>query len=729
MSRRRRTGPRPTPAELAELLRQIEAAGGIAAEDLIERFGDPEGPIFAGAMGGADRDEDDWDDDDWDDDDWDDDPDQAYGPAGPGAAADGAGRPWRAMANPARLDPAEVQRAMAGRLANLRASDLRALAAGLGWTLRGQRRDDLLGQVAGLFGDPRAWARALEQLDPADRRLLALLAWQGHVAFSHHEQTLARLAAADGRAALAAPDVRAGLRSLFESGWLLKVPSPRATTLALVPSLAQALLPVPALSPPIQPPPPAAVRSQPDPLGAFLGLLCALGAVGEARVAVDKQEELAYEDAARGGWLVRAADRRPAAAQAGGWVQVPAAGLGRPKALDRFLAPGDGAAPAAMHLACALGLGLVDLGPSGGESAFTLNQGRLASWLTLPPPQQLYHLVAAWLNLPYDLWSELARVQLAGGRFRVLRRPGDWRFPPEAFNGALLELRWAVLGWLRGLPRGGGEGPAWVAGEPTLRHLAAVIEPLLVPGDGSPWRIDDRHGQAIRPGSAAAWAEVTRPVLETLVEGPLTWLGLVASARGRKGALAFGLTALGTALVDDGAVSFGTAPAGQWQGDGQLSVPAHGAAAPLLALGLRYGQAVAFRQGRLHFAWSAENLAAAFAQGETPAGIAAALREAGAAPDAAALARLAELADRWGNVILYQDLAVMAFADAITAREAAHQAKLDQVGVCQVSDTCWLVHSGEVPALVESLRAAGHTPRLAELGAPARPAQGGARGG
>ncbi len=707
---------------MRDFLEQLAAVGGIPIEELMAELGplglaaDADDLDWADAYDeddlddldddlddGLDDDEDDL--DDFDDEDW------VGVPAGAGSDVH-----WPALRNPLVLEPQRVDRAISDRLDQLRATDLRNLAGEMGWPVRGQRRDDLQAQMAAHYRDPAAWRQALERLDAADRHLLSLVAWQGVVLRPHTVAAIVQLGAAGLGSA---KEVTSRLVDLHVRGWLLNLPAPYGVQLGLVPELAQALLPVPDLTPAADRPPSAAIRGHADPVTVSLNLLFAHWVSGAASFEVRNREPVVLEGRGPQAWLIRERDKTRT--EWGTWLPIPAVAVQLPKSLRRFLPRAVPEEAGGLLTCCAYVMDLVTAARAepGAASLLQLQPERLVAWTALSPTQQLYHLVDAWLGLPTEVWSELSQLQLAGARFQVVRRQGDWQFRPEVFNSHLRELRWSVLQWLRCLPRPSADGAgSWVAAQPALSHLATALGALLLPPPTSPWGYEGRGGQRLGPEGSAAWQEVGRPVLEYFFEGPLSWLGLVDTARGRRNALSFRLTASGAALLDDREMPVGAAAESKWQGDGQLLVPPIAAALPVLTLAARYGVPTALRDGRVSFAWSGEQVAQAFGRGEMPADIAAAFERAGAPVHPKALASLEALAAGWGNVNLYQDLAIMTFADAVTAREVAHRAGLDRAGVCQVNDTCWLVRAADVPALVATLRASGHTPRVEAVGGP-----------
>ncbi len=648
----------------------------------------------------------------------------------------------RPPGNPIAIDQAHVALAISERLNHATLAQLRAIARSLGWSLRGQKRAEIMEQVAAAYRDPDKIAGALARLSTRERGLVAAAAWGGFVAGGDGlVPVVERLAPAVLGTSMPKPALRNELAELHERGYLLLPLNVRGPAMYVLPDWYPGLLPLELLTPPATAPIPASLRPAGDPLGTCLKLLLAMPAIG----AVDPAS-VAPEDplpARQGAWPLPLGSSPTPGGKPADLVPIPSFGSGLPApvahALDALL----GAEEGEFFFKLAQVLGLVELAPAPRRGAVpqspgsprssapssasaaarasslvwaTVPEAKLQAWLALAPAQQIAAFINGWLDLPYLLWTELDCLQRRGARFEVLRRQRVWNFSPEAYSVSLHNRRQHCLLWLRRLPPPAREGEpgGWVAARPALRWLYDAAPEIWVPSlHVGPWGLRDDKGELLVPGSETAWTLVAWPCFKLIIEGPLTWLGLVDTARGGDGELAaLRLTALGAALLADRPPPAGAIPAIRQAPDGTLSAPITGAAAPLLGLLARHFRLRGVEDGDATWEIDAARVVRDLTRGATPETIAQAYHDLGWELPDEPRAAIGAIAARWGLVNLYQDLAVITFADAPTAREVALRTPLAARQVYQVSDTCFLVAAADAPDLVAAIQAAGHTPKV-----------------
>lgn len=154
-----------------------------------------------------------------------------------------------------------------------------------------------------------------------------------------------------------------------------------------------------------------------------------------------------------------------------------------------------------------------------------VNREAARTWLEAPRDLQTRSLAEAWLNSP--AWNELVFI------------PGieadNW--PNNARNARL-----AIMAALRGVPT-----EIWWSTESLVEYVKEALPDFLRPnGDYAAWYLRDVSSGEILHGFQY-WDLIDGEVVRLIVEGPMSWLGLVMCGGG-----AFSFTPCGLALVGKG---------------------------------------------------------------------------------------------------------------------------------------------------------------------------------
>lgn len=654
----------------------------------------------------------------------------------------GKARAWRPFggrgspSGPLAITDALIAEQTALRLGSAKVVELRAIAEEMGWALRGTRRDAIVDQVAAQYREPDAGRRALAKLAESEQRLLALIDWASFARSSGPLLPVLRQLAPAVKGVPTGPPLDAMAADLYRRGYLLTRPI-QQVDFAPLPLAWRRLLPLPAalLPEPQRPVGPAAAA--PDPLGRFQAVLLTLHAQGpwDADAVLPLDSRFEHPDR----WPApSSSEGLKSRSHPGELALIPLPGRRFGRGLPRSLARVAGEAQLRFHLAQVILLDLfeaADVSPRRGSaqaragrgSGLALRADRLAAWLEGEPESQLGWLTEAWLGMGLTLWSELALIE-ARDAARAVRSLQAWRFKPSAWSIAISSLRYQLLGWLRNLPPPDAAGSGWVAAEAALRRFYDAVPGSCVPDlVRVGWGWVDGQGEPLKPGSDAGWALAAWPLLRVMVQGPLTWLGLVETAGGKGKLDALRLSPLGASLLHQGPLPGAASHQAQWSPDGKLSLKLGRAAAAPMALLAGWSRVERVTEDTVTWKLDEAAFIEELSRGAEPESLLDGLSAAEAEPPAPVRAWVQRVRDRWGRVNLYDGLALLTIDDPVTARELAARTPLERVAAYRVSDTCFLVPEAELDALVEAMRAAGHTPRWVDERAAASARRGASR--
>lgn len=627
----------------------------------------------------------------------------------------------------------EDRRVIAAGIGALTMPQLRAIARGFGWTLTGLKRDDIVLQLERHYADRDSVAAAAAALGADVQPLLSALAWLGIGTRSSLAAAFDRLQFALPAAARVKPPLHVGKAALdvaVERGLVLgdgttvppslRVPWPLSVT-----------LPPPAWTPSTKVS--ASWRREPagDGVADVTAGALSLGRLGKIPTGKPFGDQAVDM---HGHWPTLRGESQDKGRGAPRSMRIPLAtspldGAAREAIAGAIGDPDEGRG--AFVGALLVGLGIVDVkGKTGG----TIDPAVFERWLSTSPRDRVISTLMIWLQLRYPTWDEMSQVVRADARLQHRRNTDYWRNSIQEYYASCTNLRVDALCGLHRLPRPRGRSDdAWADG-PTLARLVTATWPqVFLPAlEDDGWCVADGTGKALditgENGRRAAEALFT-----FLHRGPLRWLGLVetAVAPSSGGGWAVRLSPLGLAIVTGDESALGAQPYVRsdsatsslvvdvgWNADSAFqAVRSVGAyVGPAGATGASTtsnpsnadapATAVVFRLGP-------DTLQPAFEKGAKPADIVRALAAAGVSLPAGVATDVEAWWAAWGTVNRYEGLALVEVADDATARLLRATTKLGSEVVCEAGPRTFVVAEASVDALLDELRRAGHTPRVA----------------
>ncbi len=353
-------------------------------------------------------------------------------------------------------------------------------------------------------------------------------------------------------------------------------------------------------------------------------------------------------------------------------------------------------------------MGLLALAP--GQPPAVREEG-FAQYLGHHPVEHLAPLFNAWMNLRD--WSELDWLSARQPALR-LRRQGLPGMTYAQLLAALSSARLYLIHHARRAPPGEWiDLDAFVARARTLNLLQAVWQ--MPPGVSL-----ELNNRALNLANAEGWRSFYGPFVETVLTGPLHWMGLVDLGYRKDRLAAFRLTDLGAFMLYQRETY--TAPpvtiAGRaltYAPDGALHLQPAAADARLLGLLSLMGEVRAGPNGALVYRVTVEGAARAFESGGDPDKIIALLEKAAGAPPPASLTQmLRQWWEHFGDVHLYRDLALMELADDYVLTELLASTSLSQYLLYRFSPRLVALRPEGVEALREELVGKGYTPKITD---------------
>ena len=615
--------------------------------------------------------------------------------------------------------------------------DLRAIANRHGWPVRGARKREVVAQLVAHLIDPDHARQAYDALDAEDRRVL----WAIMVLEDEPGSEAAILSLAQSFGPLTRHSTLAPyLDRLVQSGLVLPRASvyyvgpshdlvPRAVLRALPPALEEVL--------------PDALRHDPqiftgetrpaDPgelLRACGHILMLLEETPAAPRPPRQHPSMVDPFGHLRGWdyleeEVRAAQERNHFTQPHTFsLTVPTPGWALSDADVARLAPvAGGEARLDLIYGLLVGAGLLRAG-----DRITVNQEAKAHYLMRDPAAQRAALARAYFAT--DAWSEAWEVLRRNRTLRLRRYLQPYRtFTLRQLGRDLADLRRLVLRALSAVPDG-----RWVRMDDLLalfRSAWSAFDPLpLHPVDGprhTPWNLRAARGDGSY--GPPAWEDAQGAFIEIMLVEPLRLLGLVdlAERRGRVEAVRFhGLADLFFDRVEVAALPAHARPAeaispeealrveGRDEGAGAVRITVAASALSGEAHGLlgRIARLERAAMDGFDYVLDAETTYATFEAGEALEDVMAAWeRLLPIAMPPPVRRRLEEWWQAYGRVRVYQDVAVIEFADDYALAEMRAVSSLDEVLVAELSPRAVVVLRDQVARLVAELEKAGYTPK------------------
>ncbi len=317
-------------------------------------------------------------------------------------------------------------------------------------------------------------------------------------------------------------------------------------------------------------------------------------------------------------------------------------------------------------------------------------------------------------------WSELDTLLRADTRL-ILRRTMKAFFEYHQLRSQLAHLRHMLL---RFLATAGEEGWCALADvEVALRALWPRFSDALAVDDQqwvtNTWWLAWRKGQReLSPDDTQGWRLAQGSFLRIMLEGPLRWLGFAELCRQDGELVAFRLRGLADLVWDrPAAVEQEQPPSEAVVVDEQtLILTVHPGAVPPQAHTLlgRIARLEESAPGRFVYRLDMRATHAAFKRGETLPELLAAWAEIMPLPVPEAVRQtLSFWWARYGQVRLYEGLALLQLTDDLTLRELEASTSLSQYITARLSPCLVLVSDEAVDALLREFTAKGYTPKEA----------------
>jgi hypothetical protein len=379
----------------------------------------------------------------------------------------------------------------------------------------------------------------------------------------------------------------------------------------------------------------------------------------------------------------------------------PAAGS-LPLAYLRRLAELTGEPEAAIGFAGDLLAALGILNPAEPPS---VRDDRLTGYFALPTEERRRIFVDAWLR--FTTWSELSLAAGPNGPLVLRQRAGYWQ-SHAPFPADLLRFRWFVYGLIERLTPGVWHSvDAIVAVLHRLRAIPEIgISDRSLPKTLYAWVAERaRTDVPLDPTKPDQFDRLFRPVVEAILRGPLTWLGVVDLRFQGGRPNAFAIRATGDHAI---------API-EIQSDLSVQIPIGGANPQAYEL---LGKIAEFEQATpdgLRYRITPENLAWAFDQGVNGTDLLQQLHalSGGKLPDAVR-ARLSRWWEGYGTLRLYDEVTILEFGDEYLLAEALATTALRASIVATLSPRTVVVDAAAAADLRAEFARRGYTPRIVE---------------
>lgn len=372
-------------------------------------------------------------------------------------------------------------------------------------------------------------------------------------------------------------------------------------------------------------------------------------------------------------------------------------------------------------------LGIIESEATQNGYTYFILEDRLHDLLALPSPTVTAVMVNAWLAMGDQL--ELGTVANAGGPIEL-----NYVYTPYYYAGWSLpqpkgqEVRRVVARVVGRLTASAETRDAWYDFGDFSGQLWNVSPGLLSPPSTGqpPWWFSTRSQPETRLKLERRedWQRVWRPVVEAIMAGPMTWLGLVEVAMGKEGAIAFRSRPRAATLI---AQQIDEAESQQSDGDTRerrpevdlqqktpvVFVPSGRSHTAIYSMLSSFSEMVDASPRGLSYQLSPERLQALFDIGMTGAKMIELLVQYGDERLAETLGpTLQEWWAGYGTVRLYDDLTLIELGDDILLREILASSRLQDALVYTFSPRLIAVRPAHVDALVAELNRLGYTPRV-----------------
>lgn len=349
---------------------------------------------------------------------------------------------------------------------------------------------------------------------------------------------------------------------------------------------------------------------------------------------------------------------------------------------------------------------LVTLGVLRRGSPVQIEPALLEAFVSLEPGEQLVAMARALLISPawgpcWQLWRDLYV------RLQWHYRPYWGRAPfGQIMTQTFEALNYVLFRYLALLPH-----ELWLAPGTVVDFLSKFIPKSEILSPYRMLQFSDMQG---------SWEGFLRLYLETLLTGPLYWLGFCDVGRDARGVLtAFRLHHLQDVVWDR--ANARSLPPTVWEGDGNAHWAWKGeqlllrppVPAPVMQLLQQWAEPAGIEGDWLVYRPSVQRLHTAFESGETFDTLQKRwLQSAGAAPPSELLQWWEQWYQRYGHIRLYPHQALLLAADALTLKEVQLAAPELREGFLGLIDSkTALLRSEKVDHLLQHLTARGYMPK------------------
>jgi hypothetical protein len=624
--------------------------------------------------------------------------------------------------------PAQRQIALLHWLSNATIPELRTIAQGMGWTLRGRRRSQILPQLLEYYGSADSLREPWQSLSQAEHNLLAALVATPPGSFEQIEGMIEAVLLWSPSDWPLPDDPIQATGDLIERGFVHALDEEFDEVVLVSPGFAALAPPLPFL--PVAQVVEANRSPSIDPVAALWSATLVLG---------ESDETPAVPTSPAG--TPGTPEQWPSSPKPWGvrtnhdtYIELPPAACpfsDGMRARVRDLIGNDEVGIARFYLAMAY---LLEHAPDLGSDTLlpedsVLNEQvaareRAPHSLDSDAPLLLQQLLAQWSLAGYALCDELALASERGPTFLLARIHESW-CGPEDYARLLSEWRTLALYSSSLLAPARGNDDGWIEAGPFLAFLIDLLPfAFQMPLDASTFMLLDQDYTFVEPIAAVEHHHVIKQAWTTLWQGPMRWLGLVETAVDRRGALAAlrltpaALHFIGRPEIADAVATEATSASDEalpptWEPDLRISTPVGGAGA-LRSVLARWTETEGVSDSRMHHRFTARRAQAAFEAGQSPDDLRAGLAPFGLnLPDSHG-ATLDRWWARWGLVHRYDDLAIVELASPMLQREMLADDETARLVLRPIGDRALAVLETNVPRLLERLERRGYRPMVVE---------------
>jgi hypothetical protein len=345
-----------------------------------------------------------------------------------------------------------------------------------------------------------------------------------------------------------------------------------------------------------------------------------------------------------------------------------------------------------------------------GKDHFVAHEDVLRHYLRYSPQRRRAIVARAWLEL--TSWHELNLVLHHDPRLRLRRFVGRHSsIKPKDIAERIARGRALLVRLLSALEEG-----VWYsfsALADTMRRLGAhyFADPGVGPSEQPQWWIELDLGAKLDPANPDDWDRGYAPILEAVLRGPLTWLGVASLAQAESG-LAFRIDGLAALLAGSNTESSPAKSILSVSDELVVTVPA---GYPDLAVHDYLSQVAAPITATpvgTSYLFTATRSRDAFALGYDAPSTLTFLERAGASLPASFCDNLLQWHHRYGDLHLYTNLTLIEFADDFVLPELLASTSLPKYLIYRFSPRLIAIDPDSSSSFTSELVRKGHTPKL-----------------